>query len=114
MARGLGHHVAFHTEQRGSDHKYALEADYFSGFVLRRLGATLERSLTAIRSIGPKEATATHPALDERRQVITLGWTDAGTQGAPLGPTLPDKRMPGAVVANAPPSPRRPRSLVRL
>jgi hypothetical protein len=105
IAHELGHHVAFHTELRGNDHKYELEADYFSGFVLRRLGATLDQSLAAMRSISPKEATPTHPALDERLQVITLGWTDAGTQGAPRGLSLADKPTPGAVAANVPPKP---------
>jgi formylglycine-generating enzyme required for sulfatase activity len=85
LAHELGHHLAFHTELTGNDHKYELEADYFSGFVLRRLGANLDQSHGAMRAISPKEATPTHPALDQRLQVITVGWTDGGGLGAPKG-----------------------------
>lgn len=85
LAHELGHHLAWHTEMTGNDHKYELEADYFSGFVLRRLGATLDQSHAAMRAISPKVATPTHPALDDRLQVITVGWTDGGSAGAPRG-----------------------------
>jgi len=40
LAHEVGHHLAFHTGIARNDHKFELEADYFSGFVLRRLGAT--------------------------------------------------------------------------
>ena len=99
LAHELGHHVAFHTEVIGNDHKYELEADYFSGFVLRRLGATLAQSHAAMQALSPKEATSTHPALNDRLQVITVGWTDAGLSGAPRG--LQER---GAQVSTSPPS----------
>ena len=51
LAHELGHHLAFHTAIAGSDHKFELEADYFSGFVLRRLGATLPQADAAMRVI---------------------------------------------------------------
>lgn len=100
LAHELGHHVAFHTELDGNDHKFELEADYFSGFVLRRLGATLDQSHAAMRAISPKEATKTHPGLDQRLQVITIGWTDGGGQGAPRGlkERAPDQPSPPAAV----------------
>lgn len=85
LAHELGHHLAFHTEITGNDHKFELEADYFSGFVLRRLGATLDQAHAAMKEISPKEATKTHPGLDQRLQVIGIGWTDGGQQGAPHG-----------------------------
>ncbi len=120
LAHELGHHVAFHTELSGNDHKYELEADYFSGFVLRRLGASLDQSHAAMRAISPKEATATHPGLDQRMQVITIGWTDGGGQGAPRGlkERAPDQPSPPVAIApppippvtKKPPDPLKPRA----
>ena len=104
LAHELGHHVAFHTELTGNDHKYELEADYFSGFVLRRLGGTLVQSHGAIEAISPKEATKSHPGLAQRLQVITLGWTDGGSAGAPRGLNAPiGVQKNGADPKSAPP-----------
>jgi formylglycine-generating enzyme required for sulfatase activity len=85
LAHELGHHLAFHTELDGRYHEFELEADYFSGFVLRRLGATLDQAHAAMRAVSPREASETHPGLDERLQAITVGWTDGGAQGTPPG-----------------------------
>ena len=86
LAHEVGHHLAFHTAIAGNDHKFELEADYFSGFVLRRLGATLDQAEAAMRVISPKTPGPTHPGLDDRLQVITIGWKDGGGAGAPPGP----------------------------
>lgn len=106
LAHELGHHVAFHTEVKGNDHKFELEADRFSGFVLRRLGATLDQSHAAMRDISPEKATSTHPGLDERLQVITLGWTEGGSGGGPKGFMLGSGgagKLEAGPVAAAPP-----------
>jgi tetratricopeptide (TPR) repeat protein len=85
LAHEVGHHVAFHTVIEGHDHKFELEADYFSGFVLRRLGATLDQADAAMRLISPKMPGPSHPGLDDRLTAITIGWTDGGASGAPPG-----------------------------
>lgn len=85
LAHETGHHLAFHTEVAGRYHEFELEADYFSGFVLRRLGASLDQSQTAMRAISPVAPTETHPGLQQRLQAITIGWTDGGSTGAPRG-----------------------------
>jgi putative tricarboxylic transport membrane protein len=85
LAHEVGHHLAFHTTITGNNHKFELEADYFSGFVLRRLGATLGQAQGAMRAISPKAPGPTHPGLDDRLQVITIGWKDGGASGAPPG-----------------------------
>lgn len=85
LAHEVGHHLAYHTEVTGRDHEFELEADYFSGFVLRRLGASLDQSQAAMREISPKEVSPTHPGLDQRLQVITIGWTDGGSAEPPRG-----------------------------
>ncbi len=105
LAHEVGHHLAFHTEIDGRWHEFELEADYFSGFVLRRLGATLDQANAAMRAIGPKQASQTHPGLDQRLQAITIGWTDGGAQGAPRGLRKTDEKAALAVPHAAGPEP---------
>jgi formylglycine-generating enzyme required for sulfatase activity len=100
LAHEVGHHLAFHTETDGRWHEFELEADYFSGFVMRRLGATLDQANAAMRAISPKQASQTHPGLDQRLQAITIGWTDGGGQGPPRGLKKADG-MPAAKPTSA-------------
>lgn len=85
LAHEVGHHLAFHTELEGRYHEFELEADYFSGFVLRRLGASMDQAQAAMKTISPAEASLTHPGLNQRLQAITIGWTDGGSSEPPRG-----------------------------
>jgi hypothetical protein len=105
LAHEVGHHLAFHTEIEGRWHEFELEADYFSGFVLRRLGATLDQAHAAMRAIAPKQASQTHPGLDQRLQAIAIGWTDGGAQGTPRGLKKADEAAALAVPPAARPEP---------
>jgi hypothetical protein len=87
MAHEVGHHLNFHTYVKGmpspeQSRKDELEADYFSGHALARLGASLDEALAAMRAISPLEESSTHPGRDARLQVIALGWKSAGTHPA--------------------------------
>lgn len=78
MAHEIGHHLQGHTlSSGGSSHQKELEADRFSGFVLHQLGATLDESLIAIRTIGSVSASASHPGRVARLDAIRKGWTEA-------------------------------------
>jgi formylglycine-generating enzyme required for sulfatase activity len=105
LAHELGHHVRFHTAIPGRAHEFELEADYQAGFILRRLGATLEQAQGAFRAIGTETATATHPARAQRLQAVTLGWTDGGqsqTASWAQGPSpAPVQACSGVLVKNA-------------
>ena len=102
LAHEIGHHLALHTESAGRFHEFELEADYFSGFVLRRLGATLEQASTAMKAISSKEASLTHPGQEQRLQAITIGWTDGGASGPPQ--KLKEKlQLPGTQPPLSPP-----------
>jgi hypothetical protein len=83
LAHEIGHHLAFHVEIPGRNHEFELEADYFSGFVLGKLGATLAETQAAMRSVGSPTASETHPAVGDRLQVITVGWTDGRSNAQP-------------------------------
>lgn len=82
MAHEIGHHLNFHTYVSGrpspeQSRKDELEADYFSGHALARLGASLDDALSAMSAISYVEETPTHPGRAARLQVIALGWKAA-------------------------------------
>ena len=81
LAHEIGHHLDGHTlEGNGSHPETELEADEFSGFVLRKMGATKEQAQSAIRILPNSGSTATHPAKDSRLVSIDNGWTKADAQ----------------------------------
>lgn len=78
VAHEIGHHLQGHTiDGKGARPQKELEADRFSGFVMQRLGASLEESLVAIKTLGDDKATYSHPAKTYRIDAIRQGWMDA-------------------------------------
>lgn len=81
LAHEIGHHLNGHTlDGRGSLPDLELEADKFSGFVLRKLGASLAESQVAMKLIAGAEATRTHPGRTDRLMAIKDGWNKADDQ----------------------------------
>ncbi|HYF30884.1 MAG TPA: hypothetical protein VD993_07180 [Chitinophagaceae bacterium] len=81
LAHEIGHHLSGHTSTHTtSTPANELEADEFSGFVLRKMGADLEDAQLAIRTLSGKRASATHPARSDRMEAIAAGWTRADQQ----------------------------------
>ena len=75
MAHEVAHHLNGHTLlTEGSRPKRELEADFFSGFVLQRMGAKLDDARVALDTLGSSRASATHPAKADRLAAITNGW----------------------------------------
>lgn len=63
MAHEIGHHLAGHTlKSGGSRPPTELEADYFSGGVLARMGATLNQSIAATSRLASPTGSSTHPS----------------------------------------------------
>lgn len=78
MAHEVGHHLNGHTlDNRGSRPKIELEADYYSGFILQRMGASLEDARAAMNKLGSSSGSNTHPAKHDRLAAIGSGWTKA-------------------------------------
>ncbi|WP_373514457.1 hypothetical protein [Persicitalea sp.] len=78
VAHEIGHHLQGHTiDGMGSRPSKELEADRFSGFVLHQLGASLDESLIAIRTLSNVESTDSHPGLGVRVEAISRGWNEA-------------------------------------
>jgi hypothetical protein len=79
LAHEIGHHLNGHTlEEGGSRPDIELEADEFSGFILRKLGATLDESQAAMKVAASVKASHTHPARKQRLEAIERGWINGG------------------------------------
>ena len=63
-----------HQKQQGQMLIQELEADWFSGRILAKMGATQIEATEAVRKVIPAHATATHPARAARLAIIENGW----------------------------------------
>jgi hypothetical protein len=78
LAHEIGHHLNGHTlEHGGSRPSHELEADEFSGFILRKMGATLTEAQAAMRILADDEGSYTHPPKSARLEAIAVGWKSA-------------------------------------
>lgn len=78
LAHEMGHHYRNHVVDRGgSTPPKELEADYFSGYVMAKMGASLAEASGAMETIASPRASATHPAKANRIRSITEGWNYA-------------------------------------
>jgi Zn-dependent peptidase ImmA (M78 family) len=78
LAHEIGHHLNGHTiKKSGSRPSLELEADEFAGFVLHKLGASLEQSQEVMNYIATNRASKTHPARYSRMLAIQNGWNKA-------------------------------------
>ncbi|MFN3404816.1 MAG: membrane-binding protein [Cytophagaceae bacterium] len=81
LAHEIGHHLNGHTiTTKGSHPAIELEADEFSGFVLRKMGAPLDEAQAAMRVLSSKKGSKTHPPRHERLAAIEKGWNQADQQ----------------------------------
>lgn len=75
LAHEVGHHLNGHSLiPGGSRPSLELEADKFSGFVLAKLGATLDDAQSAINSLVSEQGSSTHPPKSARLAAIANGW----------------------------------------
>jgi hypothetical protein len=78
LAHEIAHHLNGHTLGKdGSRPEIELEADEFAGFILSRLGATLEQAQKVMYYIATTTASATHPDRVDRMEAIRKGWDKA-------------------------------------
>ena len=93
LAHEIGHHLNGHAlNNKGSSHKWELEADEFSGFVLARMEATLEDAQSAIQTLKYEKATRTHPAKADRLLAIEKGYNRG------LGKTIVVKKIDDEII----------------
>ncbi|HVF81581.1 MAG TPA: M48 family metalloprotease [Flavisolibacter sp.] len=92
LAHEMGHHYRDHVvDRQGSTPPKELEADYFSGYVMAKLGASANEAMAAMQKIASSTASTTHPAKADRLKSILQGWnyasgvsnTNSGGNGRP-------------------------------
>jgi len=109
LAHEMGHHLNGHTLRAGgSQPEDEMEADEFSGFVLRRLGASLAQAQAAMATASPDAGSATHPGRAPRLAAISRGWGRANTQI--VASAQPGSTQPSAQPIALAPRPVRPPS----
>jgi hypothetical protein len=102
LAHEIGHHLNGHTlEEGGSRPDIELEADEFSGFVLRKLGARLEEAQAAMRIAASVKASHTHPAKADRLLAIQRGWQAASEQISEKKSTVTDPEIKKPQIAES-------------
>lgn len=74
IAHEVGHHIAGFLADR---HRSELNADYWSGQSLQRLGSSLSSATRAILTVGTERDTSSHPNKYRRKEAIAQGWNDA-------------------------------------
>lgn len=89
LAHEIGHHVNGHTLEvllyandvvkpvsKSVSRKQELEADYYSGFIMAKLGATLDQASQAIGLISSDadDSNSTHPSKNKRLRAIKNGY----------------------------------------
>lgn len=78
LAHEMGHHYRNHViDQQGSTPPKEIEADYFSGYVMAKIGATLNEAIAAMEQIASPRASSSHPGKADRLAAITRGWNYA-------------------------------------
>jgi hypothetical protein len=89
LAHELGHHYRNHVlDARGSTPPKEIEADYISGYIMARFGASLEEAKAAMQKIATDYGSSSHPPKQERLTAITQGWNYAkGLVTSPTNPT---------------------------
>lgn len=92
LAHEIGHHLNGDTMPRAGsyadrdaakNHEQELAADYFAGFVLAKLGASLDEATSAVRKYGGAE-THSHPSRERRIAEHTSGWNKGCAALAPV------------------------------
>ncbi|MBF9143264.1 M48 family metalloprotease [Hymenobacter properus] len=109
LAHEMGHHLNGHTLRGGgSQPADELEADEFSGFVLRKLGASLAQAQAAMATVPDDGGSATHPGRAPRLVAIGQGWQRANTQIVASTQVKAPSAAPAVVAASKPQPASRP------
>ena len=76
LAHEVGHHIAGFN--RNSDQRQdELDADYWSGYILHKLGSAKSSAVKCILTYGTEYDSNSHPNKYRRSRMIKKGWEDA-------------------------------------
>ncbi|WBA43419.1 membrane-binding protein [Hymenobacter canadensis] len=106
LAHEMGHHLNGHTLRAGgSNPADELEADEFSGFVLRKMGASLAQAQAGMAVVSDEQASPTHPGRSTRLQSINEGWQRASRQIVASSRSTAPSASPAMVMSRPAPAP---------
>ncbi|WP_157558540.1 M48 family metalloprotease [Microscilla marina] len=75
LAHEVGHHYFDHVlDREGSTHSKELEADYFSGYVLAKMGASIAQAKAAMAKLANPYGSHSHPPRNQRLTAIEKGY----------------------------------------
>jgi hypothetical protein len=77
LCHEIGHHMLWHTHSKANTFRTELDADKYSGWLMRNLGASKAQSIRAMDKIGSSTDSETHPRKDVRIASILAGWEEA-------------------------------------
>lgn len=81
LAHEIGHHLNGHTLYFDrSGYEAEIEADNFAGFVLRKMGASLNETQAGVSAVCREKCTKSHPGRNARLKAIEKGWNKADKQ----------------------------------
>jgi hypothetical protein len=109
FAHEIGHHLAGHTLAEEFLREFELEADYFSGFILQKMGANLAEAQSVMSLLRDHPNMTDHPPQAERLAAIERGWNEAARQNSlaawqPLFPSFAIEAANNATAAALPES----------
>lgn len=78
LAHEIAHHIHGDLQGRQTASPAAeTSADYFSGFQLRQMGASLDEAQAAVKKVSSEKGSSSHPPKSARVAAVTNGWGKA-------------------------------------
>jgi hypothetical protein len=77
LCHEIGHHMLWHTLTKDKNPKNEIDADKYSGWLMRNLGASKKESIAAILALGSENDSRSHPEKNKRKSAILAGWEEA-------------------------------------
>lgn len=89
FAHEVGHHLAGHGLEANNQRYFELQADWYSGYILRKMGSTQAAAQRVLRSFWQPVGSLTHPGSKERLAAISDGWREADCEAGGANCTQP-------------------------
>jgi hypothetical protein len=88
------------VDGKGSTPPKEIEADFISGYIMAKFGASLDEAKAAMQKIAIDQGSSSHPPKMERLSAISQGWNYAkGLVTNPTNPTSPGTPQTGSGTA---------------
>lgn len=101
LVHEIGHLLIKHpySEDQKEKKKYELQADYFAGFWLNKLGATIQEAIQYAEQL-PRQSKGYHPSRENRIKAISEGWNKANKKSQNISNTPCQTNMGSATFVN--------------